>query len=56
MDRVLKRPMMMCFTDPTVLARKHPLEVNPDIYDRESFAMHEAPKEVQDIWAPYMQH
>ena len=43
------------FTDPAMLAARHQLGKNPDIYDDEVFRMHEAPPVVQEVWRPFMQ-
>ena len=44
------------FTDPVTLAKRHRLGKNRDLCRDDSFRMHEAPSEVQDIWKPHMEH
>ena len=41
------------FIDPSVLAESYPLGKNPSTYDEDVYKEHEAPWQVQEIWAPY---
>ena len=44
------------FPDPSALAPRCQLGKNPDIYRDEAFRMHEALREMQEIWKPYMHY